>query len=1244
MKKILALFLVLVFTITLAGCKEEDVKKALTCPDGQEVVGLECVDIVVDPVCTDTQDLVNGECVDKVVDPTCTATELLVDGECVADPVCETGEEIINHICKLEGLNLVGLDDLDVDSGTTVDLLDGVTATGTDGVDYSSNIQISSDNCSIVEDSLYKETGGTCTVLYSVVVDGILGRQQRTITWVIDPDTVVTLFDMANQEFTDSDLSGWVVEGSLVLTHDVAGYLVVDVSALGSNPWDQNIGNINNVILPGVTYVVSYTIKTEYAEGRDVTFFIENVDNSYSKYFEEVGTLTNEFQTFTYSFTPDAFNEDTKLGIFLGNTSNPMVGTVIIDSITITEDGSIDLKPVLAGVESGLIDFDVAFDPMAGVTATDGVDGDLTTTIVVTGDTVDVSTEGTYTITYTVTDSFGNVTTVDRVLTVVGFVADTNNDHVNFDTDFVLPLTDGLGWYNTIIEGQQELTAVILNNQLTMSNIKTFDVDGNENPFGTSPWHSISRYLGVALVENADYRITFDAKTDIVGGKTITFKVEVGSSAYLEQGFDLTETMETHSFEFTYDGTSTSMASILWFLGGHDGVVIVENLEFFIDADSAGTVNKPAITGAMDAVIEAGSTVDLLAGVAANDLEDGEITVLASMVTVVGPNAETAFDSAVVGDWVVTYTVVDADMNETVLVITLEVKSLNWVNSGLMTNGTFDTDLAGWTSWSADGVTGTLAQADSMMVFTYAGTGSASWNHQINFDGIAFETGKMYRVVFEAKGDAARDFQMNIYDGANGYETGALQLTTEFQTFTHEFTYNNGPASKVELQLGKLNDNDAGTMFYMDNLVIYVVEVPDPAPRVIGANDVEIEINGTFDPLAGVSSMDDEDGDLTSAIVVTGDTVDAATEGTYTVTYTVTDADGNVTAVDRVVTIFVPTLWTPYGTSTLTEADDFVTTIAYDTNDWWWDHSVQFTIDSFDGTQTEITFDFVGVANHQYIFKIEGGGIDKEIQPFSNGKTQQLTIDLSEFTEEQRNGLNLFVVFLFMSNTESTLVINEWNYGGVVLPATDVEGPGFIGAVNNDHTLGEVFDPMTGVTATDLFDGDVTANVVVTGDTVDVNTAGDYTITYTVSDAAMNETVATRVVTVLVPDIYAPYGGSVVVEDDSQISTITFPTDGNWWDQSVQSTIADFDGTQTEISFVFTGTAGDDYIFKIEGGGNAKEVRVTASGLEEVATVDLSALTEVERDALNLIVIFSVENTSAAEVLVINEWVYGVPQ
>lgn len=73
-------------------------------------------------------------------------------------------------------------------------------------------------------------------------------------------------------------------------------------------------------------------------------------------------------------------------------------------------------------------------------------------------------------------------------------------------------------------------------------------------------------------------------------------------------------------------------------------------------------------------------------------------------------------------------------------------------------------------------------------------------------------------------------------------------------------------------------------------------------PVINGAANVSIDVGDTFDPMAGVTATDKEDGNLTSSITVTG-TVDTTTAGTYQLTYSVTDSDEGTTTVTR--TVFV---------------------------------------------------------------------------------------------------------------------------------------------------------------------------------------------------------------------------------------------------------------------------------------------------------------------------------------------------
>jgi chitinase len=63
------------------------------------------------------------------------------------------------------------------------------------------------------------------------------------------------------------------------------------------------------------------------------------------------------------------------------------------------------------------------------------------------------------------------------------------------------------------------------------------------------------------------------------------------------------------------------------------------------------------------------------------------------------------------------------------------------------------------------------------------------------------------------------------------------------------------------------------------------------APVINGATNKQIYIGDSFNPLAGITASDKEDGDLTSKITVSG-TVDTTKAGSYNLTYSVVDSKG----------------------------------------------------------------------------------------------------------------------------------------------------------------------------------------------------------------------------------------------------------------------------------------------------------------------------------------------------------------
>ncbi|MGL5573942.1 MAG: glycosyl hydrolase family 18 protein [Sarcina sp.] len=78
--------------------------------------------------------------------------------------------------------------------------------------------------------------------------------------------------------------------------------------------------------------------------------------------------------------------------------------------------------------------------------------------------------------------------------------------------------------------------------------------------------------------------------------------------------------------------------------------------------------------------------------------------------------------------------------------------------------------------------------------------------------------------------------------------------------------------------------------------------VENTAPTLKGIKDVEVKVGTKFDPMAGITAEDKEDGDLTSSIKLAG-TVDTSKEGKYTLTYSVTDSEGLKAEAKRVVTV-----------------------------------------------------------------------------------------------------------------------------------------------------------------------------------------------------------------------------------------------------------------------------------------------------------------------------------------------------
>ncbi|QOP57243.1 DUF5011 domain-containing protein [Lacticaseibacillus paracasei] len=230
------------------------------------------------------------------------------------------------------------------------------------------------------------------------------------------------------------------------------------------------------------------------------------------------------------------------------------------------------------------------------------------------------------------------------------------------------------------------------------------------------------------------------------------------------------------------------------------------------------------------------------------------------------------------------------------------------------------------------------------------------------------------------------------------------------------------------------------------------VVVTNDAPVIHIASDNRVEVGHDFDPKQGVTADDYQDGDLTSAIKVTG-TVDTSKPGDYELTYEVTDKNGAVTSVKRTVSVFAtaPTLDVSKVPTTLKVGDKF---------------------EPMANVNATSPYGAVNVTVY--------GSVDTS-KPGSNDLTYTVTDKFGQKTVKQ--------VTVNVEADKPTLDLSK---------------------VPTKIKVGDQFDPKANVTATSPY-GAVTVDV---DGSVDTSKPGSYELTYTVTDKFGQSTTQTLTITV----------------------------------------------------------------------------------------------------------------------------------
>lgn len=209
--------------------------------------------------------------------------------------------------------------------------------------------------------------------------------------------------------------------GSFIVPLDVDPYAALWVAISQTDLASGSFAYIDNVTLvedsAAVSDVASIAVttqptKTEYAIGDalDLSGMVVTATMSDGTTAAELG----EGEYTVSEFDSSTAGEKTLTVTYAADTS--LTATL---EVTVTEAEPVDtVPPVISGADDVAVEFGASFDPMAGVKAVDDVDSDVTGAVKVSGDTVDTSKPGAYTLVYTVSDAAGSEASVTRVATV----------------------------------------------------------------------------------------------------------------------------------------------------------------------------------------------------------------------------------------------------------------------------------------------------------------------------------------------------------------------------------------------------------------------------------------------------------------------------------------------------------------------------------------------------------------------------------------------------------------------------------------------------------------------------------------------------------------------------------------------------------------------------------------------------------------------------------------------------------
>lgn len=480
--------------------------------------------------------------------------------------------------------------------------------------------------------------------------------------------------------------------------------------------------------------------------------------------------------------------------------------------------------------------------------------------------------------------------------------------------------------------------------------------------------------------------------------------------------------------------------------------------------------NLPLIYATVSDVLM-GDPVDLLENVYAYDLQDGDLT---SLVTV----AEGTVDTSVPGEYSILLEVYDSDghrAEQTKVIVVLWPPEYYPVITaediyipmgqdfdlfqGVTAQDKTDGDLTGSLKLDYSNVDTSTPGIYRTQFFVENSLGLVDYQERRVFvydpastpviltEDIYLETGMVFAP----------------YDGIAAYDVEDGDLT--HLVIISENTVDTTQAGEYFVRY-QVTDSDGNTAETVRRVTVewsyeYYPQI------VLDPQEIYLPINAFFDPYAGVTATDPNDGNLTSQIVITSDSIDTSQAGQYYVEYTVTNSRGISAWEYRVVYILSSSL-------PVIEAYDFSS-----------------------GLNEPLDLYMV----HFEAYDLEDGNLRESV-----------TWDISQVNIAQAG---IYPIILQVTDSDGNTAQASCNVTIIDYSYPELNVFDHVAYLNTDY------NPLQYASAWDREDGDLTDQIVVVKNAVKIKKPGIYYVTYSVTNSQGKTTTATVSVEVMKEPVYS---------------------------------------------------------------------------------------------------------------------------